>query len=158
MSNITTTIPTVLKYVSQFASFPLRWYYTAPMLDQFLKMDISACGTGIDYNFHSQEGTCWLQVYNQSPFLYTIDRLTVDVVFNGGGSFSCASTMPVSVEGMSDKKLYVHGKSPMTPEVANASKASKEAYANINAYVITPIRKFEIRRNFSNITNVRLNA
>ncbi len=158
MNNLTTTITTVLKYMSQVASFPLRWYYTAPMLDQFLKMDISACGTAIDYIYGSQEGMCWLNVYNLSPFDYTIDRIKVEVRFNTGGSFSCEQPMPNLLKGMTEKRLYIHGKSPMTSEAAKASIASKEAWVNIEAYVITSIRKFEIRRNLSNVTNVRVNA
>jgi hypothetical protein len=158
MSNLTNTIPTILKYLSNISSFPLRWYYTDAMLDQFLKIDISACGGPINYIFSSQEGSCWLNVYNLSPFDYTIDRIKVEVCLNGEGSFSCEQTMPILIKGMSDHRIHIHGKSPMTPEAATASKASKEAWASINAYVITSIRKFEIRRQLTYITNVRVNA
>lgn len=135
MNNLTTTIPTVLKYVSQFASFPLRWFYTEQKLDEFIKLDISASGGGIEYYFPSQEGSCWLKAYNLSPFDFTFDRMQVDVSIDGA-SFICTSTMPILIKGMSEKQIYVRSKSPMTPDAARSAKESKQGRVDVYLYVI----------------------
>lgn len=155
---LTTKIPTVLKYTSKVCSPLLKWYYTEQRLQKFLLFDISASGEPLLYNFHSQEGTCYLAVTNLSPFDFTVDRIKVDVVLNGGGSFSCTSQIPNLVKGASREMIYLRSGSPMTDRVFQHAKEAKRARVEIETYIVTNIRSFRIHRYLDDIKNVCVNG
>jgi len=50
---ITTQIPTILKYISKFWAWPLRFHYTSARLEKFLYLDISASGDPVNYIYLS---------------------------------------------------------------------------------------------------------
>jgi hypothetical protein len=158
MPNPFTTFPTILKYISKVWALPLRFYYTKERLDPYLILDVPSSGDPVDYYYTSQEANCGLNAYNLSPFDYTIDRIKVDVVLDGGGCFSCTNTTPYLVQGSSHHRIFVRSKCPMTPDVANRSKESKRATVNIEASIITSIRTFTIRRHIDYLKNVRVMA
>jgi hypothetical protein len=158
---ITTQIPTILKYISKSWAWPLRFYYTSARLEKFLYLDISASGDPINYNYHSQDASCYLKVYNLSPFDFTIDRIRIEVFVDGIGSFSCMNITPYSINGMSYQQIYVHSSCSMTSESAQRAKEKNEnrrARVNIEAQIITSIRSFPIWRNIEQLKNVYISA
>ncbi len=161
---ITTQIPTVLKYVSKFCAWPLRFYYTSARLEKFLYMDISANGEPVNYNYHSQEAYCYLKIYNLSPFDFTIDRIKIEFVVDGVGFFSCTNMMPYLINGMSHQQIYVHSSCPTTPEFAQRArekiekKENTRTRATIEGQVITSIRSFPIRRSLEQLKNIQVFA
>src|SRR5437879_2566664 len=119
-------VSTMLRTISKVCPFLLRRYYTRNRLDLFLKFDISASGDGAVYNFASQEGSCWLNAINFSPFDFTIDRMEIRVVLDGV-SFSFARTLPVVLRGPSCQRILAQGKSPMSAEYASRAQESRRA-------------------------------
>jgi hypothetical protein len=152
-----TTIPTVLKWTSKICSPLLRFYYTSQKLDPFLLLDIPSTGDAVSYYFSSQEARCYLTATNLSPFDFTVDRINLEVVIDGG-SFSCASTMPFLIKGSSRGQIFAQSKSPMTSDIWNFAKNSKQASVNIDAYIVTSIRSFQIRRYITDLKNIRVIA
>jgi hypothetical protein len=150
-----TQIPTVLKYAGKYAALSLRLFYDAKKLDSFLIFDVSASGDMINYQYVSQDCTCWIVVSNFSPFDYTIDRIKIEVAVEGG-SFSCTNTTPYLVEGNSRKQIYVKGSSPMTKEVWEMAKNSKRGWVNIEARINTSIHSFNLTRQITDVKNIRV--
>ncbi|MGD0351267.1 MAG: hypothetical protein ABSB84_13280 [Verrucomicrobiota bacterium] len=160
MANFITN--TILKYASKIALNPniaaplLRRYYTEGRLNQFLFLDIPSSGIGLQYISYSQEGSCWLNVCNLSPFDFTMDRILIEAVIDGGASFSCTNLMPIGpcvLKGQTINKIYVQGKSPMQPEMVKSAKGGKRARVNITAYIVTSIRSFNISRQIGDLKN-----
>jgi len=153
---LTTTVPTVLNYTSKICSPLLRLFYSSTKLDAFLLIDITPTGNPVNYYFHSQEGTCDLMVTNLSPFDFTVDRIKVNVVLDSGGAFSCTHHMPQVVKGGSRASIFMRSGSPMTAEVLVHAKNCKRARADIEAYIVTKIRSFPIRRHIEDLGNIRV--
>jgi hypothetical protein len=158
MAEVLTTIPTVMKWTDKLCPFFLKWYYTEKRLEPLLLFDVLGCGDAISYNFHSQEGTCYLAATNLSPFAFTVDRIQVDVVLDTGGSFKCSNQFPQQVKGNRREMIYLRSNSSMTPEVAQFAKNAKRARVEVLAHIVTNIRSFQIRRYIEDIHNVHVNA
>ncbi|MDR3457495.1 MAG: hypothetical protein P4N60_08620 [Verrucomicrobiae bacterium] len=156
MPHLINNIPTILKYTSKTCALPLRFYYTKQKLDSYLIFDFSASGEPINYQHCTQDANCCLDIYNLSPFDYTIDRIKVEVQVDGGASFSCTNTSPYLIAGTSHQKIYVKSQCPMTADSARLSKDSKKAWVNIEAYIITSIHQFTLRRTMNDIKCVRV--
>jgi hypothetical protein len=142
------------------ASLLLRQRYTEERLKQLLFLDIPSSNIGLQYNSYSQEASCWLNVCNLSPFDFTIERILIEAVIDGGASFSCSNLMPIGpcvLKGQTIKKIYVQGKSPMQPEVANRAKDAKRARVNVTAYIVTSIRSFNVSWQIGDLKNFEVN-
>jgi hypothetical protein len=158
MADPLTIFPTFLKYASKVWALPLRFYYTKERLDPYLKFDVSASGEPINYNYHSQDAYCYIEVYNLSPFNYTIDRIKVDVGLDAGGSFSCTNTTPYLIKGASHERIYIRSPCPMTADSAQRSKENIHARITIDAYILTSFCSFRIGRYIDQVKNVRVIA
>jgi hypothetical protein len=148
----------MLKIISKICPWLLRRYYTSERLDPLIKLDVSSSGERVNYNFHSQEGSCWLTATNLSPFDFTIDRMEVDVVIDSGASFSCTKIMPEVLKGTGNQQIYVKSTSSMLAETAQRAKDSKRARIEIQAFIVSSIRSFTIRRSIADVSNVRVLA
>ncbi len=149
-------VPTILKYASKLWALPLRFYYTPARLEPYLIFDVPASGDPIDYYYHSQEATCYLNVYNLSPFEFTIDRIKIDAVIDAGANFSCTNLAPYVILGSSHQRIFMRSQSSMTKEAAERSKVSKQSRITIEAHIITPMCKFKIVRYIEQLKNVRV--
>ena len=146
----------MLKFISKVCPPLLRWHYTSKRLDQFIKMDVSSSGERVNYNFSSQEGSCWLTATNLSPFDFTIDRMEVEIIIDGGACFTCQKLMPEVLKATGNQQMFVKGTSPMLAEVAQRAKEGKRARIEIQAFVISSIRTFTIRRSISDVGSIRV--
>ena len=153
---LVTKIPSLLKLGSQICSVPLRFYYTAAKLEKFLLFDIPSNGESLTYQVISQDASCYLSATNLSPFDFTIDRIKVTVVLDGGGNFSCNDHMPHIVKGCSRQSICLRGGFPTNELVAKHAREAKRANVTIEAHIITNIRSFQIRQYLNDIKNVRV--
>lgn len=148
----------MLRMISKICPWLLRRYYTSERLDALIKLDISSSGERISYWFNNQEGSCYLTATNLSPFGFTIDRVEVTVTMDGGGTFLCTKIMPEVLKATNTGSIHVRSSSPMLADIAQRSKDSKRANIQIQAYIVSSIRSFTIRRHISDVTGVRVVA
>lgn len=149
-------IPTILRYGSKIWAWPLHFYYTAARLEPFLIFDVPASGDPIDFHYHTQEAICYLNVYNLSPFEFTIDRIKVDAVIDSGANFSCTNLAPFVIQGSSHQRIFMRSQSSMTKESAERAKGGRKSRISIEAHIITPMCKFKVLRYIDQLTNVHV--
>jgi hypothetical protein len=156
MNHLTTLASPMLKIISKICPIILRRYYTKDKLDSFLRFDIPSSGDGVTYNFHAQEGSCWMVATNLSPFDFTVDRMDVLVVFEGS-SFSCTNIIPHPLKNQSTDRIPAKGKSPILAEAAQfAKKNTKNVRVEIAAYIVSTIHSFDVKRIISDVKNFQL--
>ena len=156
MLHTSTVFHYIAKYGSKIAAFPFRRYFTATRLNECLIFDVTASGDPINYQLSTFEGFCWLDTYNLSPFELSIDRMTVEVVLDGGSKFVCTLTTPRVLKPCTHNRIHVKGMSPMSPQLFEAAKKLQRAWVNIDAYVNCSIRPFEVHKQINDLKSTRL--
>jgi hypothetical protein len=153
------TIPIIsnmLRIISKVFPMLLRHHYTSERLNALIKLDISASGDGVTFNYGAQSANCWFVATNLSPFDFSIDRIVVDVGLDAG-AFSCTRIMPENLKEAENCKIYVESRRPMTIEAAKFAKdRSTRARVTIRAYITSSIRPFIIEKSIEDLKNFQL--
>lgn len=131
--------------------------YRPDKLDPMLRLDVSSSGEGVTYNYHSQDGRCWLIAANQSPFDFTIDRVAVSVSAEGG-TFRCSRIFPEKIPPMGTSSILTDGKTPMLQDAAKMARSSKRVNLHVEAFVITKMHTFVVRRYINDVKNFEIHA
>ncbi|MGA2178105.1 MAG: hypothetical protein ABSH15_00790 [Verrucomicrobiota bacterium] len=66
--------------------------------------------------------------------------------------------MPEVLKGTGNQQIYVKSTSSMLAETAQRAKDSKRARIEIQAFIVSSIRSFTIRRSIADVSNVRVLA
>jgi hypothetical protein len=148
----------MLRIISKICPWLLRGYYTREKLDALIKLDVSSSGERISYYFTGQESMCYLTATNLSPFDFIIDRMVISVVVEGGAHFTCVKVLPDILKATGTQTIFARGHSPMLPDVAQRAKDSKRASIEIDAYIVSSIHSFLIKRQLSDVTGVKISS
>jgi hypothetical protein len=147
----------IMKLVSKVWPQLLRRHFTKDRLEKFIEVDVSSSGERIQYYYQSQEGHCYLNFTNLSPFDFVIDRVVI-VVSADGCSFTCVNLMPVELRAAAKVEVFARSMSPMLIAAAQQGKAGQRGRIEVEAYVTSAIWPFTIRKHMSDVTNVKIHV